>query len=139
MLKRTLLIGSVVCGVLLANGLDTASAQERPTPRYKDGKDVYERICQACHMPDAKGAVGAAAYPALAGNPKLATGMYPALVVMQGYKSMPPFYELNDEEVAAVTNYIRTNFGNHFTDAITAAEVKAIRPAQVRRRGGRAG
>lgn len=129
----------ILCSVLVVLALDTAAAQERPTPRYKDGKDVYERICQACHMPDAEGASGAGSYPALANNPKLASGLYPALIVMQGLKSMPSFPDLNDEEVAAVTNYIRTNYGNAFADVITAEQVKAIRPAQVRRRGGRAG
>ena len=35
------------------------------------GQAIYEGVCQGCHMPDAKGAVGAGMYPALASNPKL--------------------------------------------------------------------
>jgi hypothetical protein len=29
--------------------------------------------------------------------------------------------------VADVVNYIRTHFGNHYTDKVTAAEVKTMR------------
>src|SRR5262245_49303429 len=74
-------IGLLVCGALAASGLGTtASAQEAAGPyRYTAGKDIYEHICQGCHMPDAKGAVGAGAYPALAANPRLETGMYPVM------------------------------------------------------------
>jgi mono/diheme cytochrome c family protein len=34
---------------------------------------------------------------------------------------------MNDEQVAAVVNYVRTHFGNHYTDAVTADNVKAVR------------
>ena len=34
---------------------------------------------------------------------------------------------LNDEQIAAVINYVRSNFGNHFKGTISAAEVKALR------------
>jgi mono/diheme cytochrome c family protein len=30
---------------------------------------------------------------------------------------------LSEVQIAAVINYVRTNFGNHYTDSITAAEV----------------
>ena len=32
-----------------------------------------------------------------------------------------------DEQVAAVVNYVRTHFGNHYRDAVTADNVKAVR------------
>ena len=41
------------------------------------GEAIYKGVCQACHMPDAKGGVGAGMYPALAGDPKLAIAGYP--------------------------------------------------------------
>lgn len=94
------------------------------------GKDIYEGVCQGCHMPDGKGAKGAGAYPALAGNKKLASKAYPALVVIRGQKAMPDFGPyMSDAQVANVVNYIRSNFGNTFTDAITPEEVKPLRPA----------
>jgi len=33
---------------------------------------------------------------------------------------------LSEEQIAAVINYVRTNFGNRYSDAITAAEVAAL-------------
>ena len=34
---------------------------------------------------------------------------------------------LNDEQVAEVVNYVRTHFGNQFTDAVKADDVKLFR------------
>jgi mono/diheme cytochrome c family protein len=100
---------------------------------YKSGQDIYTHVCQGCHMPDGKGAVGAAnyGYPALANNAKLGAGLYPAMVVVRGQKAMPAFADLKDEQVAEVVNYVRSNFGNHYGDAVTAAQVAAIRPKPI--------
>jgi mono/diheme cytochrome c family protein len=41
------------------------------SPRHfmqRDGEVIYRTVCQGCHMPNAQGAVGAGAYPALAGD-----------------------------------------------------------------------
>ena len=96
------------------------------------GKDLYGHICQGCHMPDAKGAVGAGAYPALAGDPKLAARMYPVVVILKGQKAMPSFADLSDAQIAEVTNYVRQNFGNKFGDTVSADDVKALRPQAVK-------
>ena len=96
-----------------------------------DGADLYHHICQGCHMPQGQGAAGAGAYPALAKNPKLASRVYPAVMVVNGRRAMPPFgNELSDAQIAAVVNYVRTHFGNDYHDAITADEVKSVRPQQ---------
>ena len=80
-------------------------------------------------MAEAQGAVGAGAYPALANDPKLAAAGYPALVVVNGSKGMPPFGALlDDEQVAAVVNYVRSHFRNSYPDSISPADVKAARP-----------
>jgi mono/diheme cytochrome c family protein len=140
MIKRTLQSGFLMCGVLVASGLGTTvNAQERSPYNYSSGKDIYEHVCQACHMPDAKGAVGAGAYPALAGNPNLQTGLYPVMIILRGLKSMPAFSDLDDEQVAAVSNYIRSSYGNKFTDPVTVEQVKELRPMAAPRRRGRAG
>lgn len=92
------------------------------------GEAIYKGVCQGCHMPDAKGAVGAGAYPALAGNPKLEEAGYPLGVIINGQKAMPPLGPyFNDTQIADVVNYIRTHFGNHYTDKVTAAQVKTMR------------
>ena len=92
------------------------------------GEALYANICQACHMPDGKGATGAGSYPALAGNQNLAAAGYPVTVVLHGLRGMPPIgYFMTDDQVAAVVNYVRTHFGNNYPDAVTAADVKAVR------------
>ena len=95
----------------------------------RSGDALYANACQACHMPDGKGATGAGTYPALAGDSNLATGGYPVSIVVNGRHGMPPIGEMmDDDQVAAVVNYVRTHFGNNYRDAVTAADVKAVRP-----------
>jgi len=97
----------------------------------RSGEGIFQTVCQGCHMPQGQGAVGAGAYPALAGNPRLASKIYPAFMVIHGNKAMPSFAGmLDDDQVAAVANYVRTHFGNNFSDTVTPAEVKALRPAK---------
>jgi mono/diheme cytochrome c family protein len=103
-----------------------------------DGRQVYEHICRGCHMANAGGAVGAGRYPALAKDPALGSRQYMALTILMGRRNMPAFgakyavgfggppVTLNDAQIAAVINYVRTNFGNHYTDPITAAEVGTL-------------
>ena len=107
-----------------------ASAQGRSAyPDLTTGEALYKGICQGCHMPDAKGAVGAGAYPALAANIKLKAAAYPLLVVTRGQKAMPEFgSSLTDDQIAAVVGYVRANFGNGATDMPTAADVAKLRP-----------
>jgi mono/diheme cytochrome c family protein len=94
----------------------------------QDGPALFQAICQGCHMPDAQGAAGAGAYPALANNKKLVSASYPILTVLKGRKSMPSFANyLSDAQIAAVVGYVRTHFGNHYADAVTADMVKAAR------------
>jgi mono/diheme cytochrome c family protein len=93
------------------------------------GEQLFANVCQGCHMPDGKGAAGAGAYPSLAGNTKLEAGGYPVYVVVRGQRAMPPFGAMmSDDQVAAVVNYLRTHFGNEYRDAVTAEDVKVVRP-----------
>jgi mono/diheme cytochrome c family protein len=93
-----------------------------------DGAYLYRATCQGCHMADGKGATGAGTYPSLFRNEKLEAGGYPVFLVVNGQKAMPGFGALmNDEQVAAVVNYVRSNFGNAYKDKVTAEDVKAVR------------
>jgi mono/diheme cytochrome c family protein len=95
----------------------------------QSGEQLFANVCQGCHMPDAKGAVGAGAYPSLAGNRNLEAGGYPVVVVVNGQRAMPPFGAMmSDDQIAAVVNYLRTHFSNDYKDAVTAEDVKAVRP-----------
>jgi mono/diheme cytochrome c family protein len=118
-------------GVALAVGaVGAVIAQEIYAGGYQqqNGGDLYRGLCQGCHMPDAKGAIGAGAYPALANNARLAAGIYPITVVVNGQRAMPPFGSyLSDDQIANVINYVRTHFGNHYKDAVSSVAVKAAR------------
>jgi mono/diheme cytochrome c family protein len=95
---------------------------------HQDGEAIYRNVCAGCHMPDGRGAAGAGAYPGLAHNAKLEAAGYPVLLVVNGRKAMPPFgQQLDDNQVAAVVNYIRGNLGNAYADRVNADDVKAAR------------
>jgi mono/diheme cytochrome c family protein len=94
----------------------------------KSGEQLFANICQGCHMSDGKGATGAGTYPSLAGNSNLEVGGYPITVVVNGLRGMPQFGAmLSDDQVAAVVNYVRTHFGNRYSDAVTSEDVRAAR------------
>lgn len=93
-----------------------------------DGRTVYQAICQACHMPEGQGALGAGEYPALAGNPKLAAAPYVAMMVLDGHAGMPGFSDmLNDRQVVEVVGYVRSHFGNEYSDTLSIEDVRSLR------------
>ncbi len=110
-----------------------AAPRARPMQRggmfpMQDGEAIYKGVCQGCHMPDAKGAVGAGAYPALAKNENLETAGYPVGVIVKGQKAMPAFADyFSDEQIANVVNYVRTHFGNKYRDKVKPEDVKLMR------------
>jgi mono/diheme cytochrome c family protein len=92
------------------------------------GEELFVHVCAACHQPDAKGTVGAAAYPALAGDKKLASTELMLTVLLEGQRGMPPIGQMmSDVQVADGINYVRTHFGNSYADAVSAAQVSAAR------------
>jgi mono/diheme cytochrome c family protein len=120
----------LVSAVLSAGGGRAVHAQKIFSGGYtqQNGEDLYKGICQGCHMPDAQGALGAGAYPALANNARLKSALYPVGIVLNGQRAMPPFgADLSDAQIASVLNYVRGHFGNHYKDPISAADVKAVR------------
>ncbi len=129
-LARTALLAT------LAGASALAAAQEQSFPpvtlgwvfKSQDGKELYQKICQGCHMPDGRGAKGAGMYPALANNPRIASSGYIVSNVLNGIRGMPNFgVFLTDTQVQAVATYVRTNFGNQYTDPITLDEVAKLR------------
>jgi mono/diheme cytochrome c family protein len=95
------------------------------------GEEVYTQVCQACHMADARGGQGAAAIPALAGNPRLAVAAYPIAMVVNGRGAMPGFTDiLNPAQIANVVGYVRTHFGNAYAKPVTPEEVEKIERAK---------
>jgi mono/diheme cytochrome c family protein len=92
-----------------------------------EGAKVYEEICQACHMADARGGGGAgAAIPSLAGNPRLADKDYAITILVRGRGGMPWFTDiLSEAQIAAVLTYVRGHF-NAYPAPVTEDEVKQI-------------
>ncbi len=92
------------------------------------GSAIYGAVCASCHMPQGQGAIGAGAYPALAGDARLASTRYVETRVLYGRGAMPPFARtLSDEQVAAVTGYVQAQFGGEHGEPPTAADVAALR------------
>ena len=139
---KTIILTSVAT-LLLTTAAFADSAGPAPAPKtghrgnsngffspfpFEGGEAIFKGVCQGCHMPDAKGAVGAGAYPALAKNENLETAAYPVLIVLKGKKAMPALgMQMNDQQIADVVNYVRTHFGNKYRDKVKPADVKLQR------------
>ena len=123
---------SLLSSMAHAQSAVPSASQAALSPGFKftetSGEELFANVCRACHMPDGKGAAGAGTYPSLADNRNLEAGGYPVTVVVNGQRAMPPFGAMmSDDQVAAVVNYLRTHFGNHYQDAVTAEDVKTAR------------
>ena len=118
-----------------ATELEVADA---PSVQLEDGQEIYMTRCLSCHMTNGEGVPGV--FPPLA-NSEHVTGDKGVLIrmILQGLSGeivvngttysgmMPPWGGfLNDEQVAQVLTYVRSNFGNE-ADAVTTEEVASIR------------
>jgi mono/diheme cytochrome c family protein len=133
------LIPSIGIGIFLS-ALSAARAQDAALPSaeptlspargfaQKGGAALYAGVCQGCHMDGGRGATGAGHYPPLADNKRLEVAEYPIKIVLHGLKGMPPVGKMmNDEQVAEVVNYIRSHFGNAYSDRVSARDVEGAR------------
>jgi len=109
---------------------------------FMKGAEIFSRqgYCITCHQGDGQGLL-ASQFPPLAGS-KWAQGSEERMIKLvlhglggpikvkgvkySGKVPMFPFKFLSDEEVAAVTTFVRNAFGNK-SSVITPAKVKAIR------------
>jgi mono/diheme cytochrome c family protein len=140
---RNASLGLVLGAALLPMGVLSAYADSplftsRATLGSLNGEQIYDHICQGCHMPGGQGAAGAAAYPKLAANKKFVSWAFVALTVLDGRNGMPPFgfpagrrmdsgpAHLSDAQIADVVNYVRSHFGNAYKAEVTAAQVSAL-------------
>jgi mono/diheme cytochrome c family protein len=125
-----LVAAGAVAAPILADELSSKAAPMSRGWEFAEqgGADLFNNVCAACHQPDAKGAIGAAAYPPLAANTELASTDFVLAVLLGGLRGMPPVGSMmNDEQVADVVNYVRTHFGNSYGGAVSAAEVATAR------------
>lgn len=127
---RSLTMALAAGALLLASApmsfADSAGATLSDSSMFteKTGKELYDNVCAACHMANGEGAVGAGHYPALANNESIEEGSYPVFILLNGLKGMPAVGQMmNDDQIAAVVNYVRTNFGNNYKEPVTAQDV----------------
>ncbi len=108
----------------------TADEQQR----FDAGKELYGRLCVACHQPDGRGREGLA--PALAGSPFVTgrAGITARIVIhgKEGKAMMPPLGTLSDAEIAGVLTFVRRSFG-HTASPVGVDLVKEVRGASLGR------
>jgi len=110
---------------------NSATPAAAAPPPMAEGAQVYAENCARCHGNNGEGVNNN--FPNLAGNESLWDGPSDNLIsmVLGGYlpwhanqSAMPEFNQsLSDDQIAAVTNYVRTAWGNQGVADATAAAV----------------
>jgi mono/diheme cytochrome c family protein len=122
------------------NGNNTAITSAPASAKGTAGATLYRTSCASCHQANGEGITGV--FPPLAGNAVVNSDdsnkhIEVVLYGLQGTTidgvdyaaAMPPFSEqLSDEEVAAIINHERTNWGND-APTVTADQVGKVRAA----------
>jgi mono/diheme cytochrome c family protein len=130
----------------MARFLQSIPLREHPPAKFEPasgavmdlGRKLYDRHCASCHGDQGQGAPSI--YPALAGNRAVTLGSPNNLVQLVsrgGFApstagnprpfGMPPFRHLmSDEEIAAVTTYVRQSWGNA-SAPVSALDVLRVR------------
>jgi cytochrome c oxidase subunit II len=91
------------------------------------GEKVYSSNCAACHQPTGMG-LPSGNIPALAGS-ALVNGPRAGVmqILLNGKNAMPKWSQLSDTELAAVTSYVRSSWGNKPADVTQPKEFFAAR------------
>lgn len=101
----------------------------------KDGKSLYQSYCASCHKEDGKGLEGS--FPPLIATETVQKEKELVHVLLNGLSGkitvkgveynqvMPAFNFLSNDEIVAITNYVRNSFGNSYTkiDSILVKEL----------------
>jgi mono/diheme cytochrome c family protein len=137
MRKLAILLLAAVAVAATADA-DSPLFTSRATLNSLSGQQIYEHICQGCHMPAAQGASGAGFYPKLASDKNFVSWQFVALTVLNGRNGMPPFGypaglaeqsgapHLSDAQIADVVNYVRGHFGNAYKAEVTAKQISLL-------------
>jgi len=110
------LAGAAIAMMTMASGVAMAQPanDEATLAAYmEEGAGVYTDFCSACHGVNGEGGAG----PQLANNAFVSGRSAIINQVLYGATDhgMPPFAPvLTDEQVAAVTTYVRNSFGNEY-------------------------
>lgn len=136
MSRARLLMGAAAIALLGLASTETAAAQS--------GAQIYSTRCAACHQADGTGVPDL--FPPVvksewvSGDPSrliriILHGLTGDIEVNgEMYAgTMPPWGSLSDAEIAAVSTYLRSNFGNK-APAVTAAQVAKLRAQHATRK-----
>lgn len=92
-----------------------------------NGEKLFHDSCAGCHMHKGEGAFGAGYYPPLANNSKMQSKYYIIDILINGFRGMPSFHMMmDDEQIAAVTQYVHSSL-NPYKDKVTAEDVAQLR------------
>lgn len=127
LLPALALAAALLAGAVAGRAQDAPGGGPSSVEISNEGKEVYETICQACHMADAKGGGGAGAtIPALAGNANLADKDFIVDILLKGRGGMPWFNDmLSRKQIAGVATYVRSHF-NAYPEPVTEADVDRL-------------
>lgn len=128
-ISRTLMLGAMlVAGALAGAGASviaqdaTHATQEAAETGQHMSQEEFDRVfdlgranysssCSSCHGANGEGSLG----PSLIGNEYLADTSIVTETIIRGFSYMPAFGDdLNDNQVAAISTYIRNAWGNEF-------------------------
>jgi mono/diheme cytochrome c family protein len=100
---------------------------------FEAGKVAFNLSCAACHEESGEGRIGLA--PSLVGSRWLQRGDDLLVrILLHGKENpgrgfvMPPWRQLEDNQIAAILTYVRREFGNQ-PDAVSSQTVAGIRAA----------
>ena len=118
--SRAIWLGFAVLAASAVLSAGSRAADQQAPP----GAEIYKQSgCVVCHGGLGTGGFG----PKLSGDPMLAISPFVVAQILIGRGQMPPYGEkLSDAQIAAVAQYIRTNWGNDF-GPVTADQVADTR------------
>jgi len=92
---------AALISTLIAGGAAAAPPEPQPNFRWKDGPEVYAKVCSYCHDQQIGPVIRGRSLPPA----------YISAVVRNGNRAMPPFRasEIDDESLKKVAEYISTN------------------------------
>ena len=117
--------------------VQTEPEQEKELPP-RAGGELYANTCAACHQPDGSGMAGQ--FPSLAESKWVTDPDAAAMVRIllhgkwDGPVPMPPLEGLSNAQIAAITNYVRTRWGDANAQPTLIEHVQRLREQHEDRR-----
>src|SRR6056297_3353448 len=121
MWKPALIAVGISAFLFVAFAQDGGGSGEDAT--FEDGRVIYEAMCYQCHGDEGGGLLGQ--FPELEGDDNLQSLALIVNNVARGRERMPAFPLLEASDIATVSTYVRTAWGNQY-GAVETAEVEDV-------------